>query len=38
MSDMNLNLVRIPFGWWILGEDDNFVSGIHHLDRGVQLA
>jgi len=38
ISEYGLNLVRIPFGWWILGAPPYYFSALAHLDRGVQLA
>jgi glucan 1,3-beta-glucosidase len=38
LSSWGINLVRIPFGFWIFGDHPGMVSGLHHLDRGIDLA
>jgi len=38
IRDYGLDAVRIPFSWWIIHTGTGLVSGLHHLDRGVQLA
>ena len=38
LSKWGINLLRIPIGWWILGEDPRYNSAIQVLDRGIKLA
>ena len=38
LSKWGVNLVRIPFGFWVFGDFADMVASIHHLDRGVELA
>lgn len=38
IHEYGLTHVRIPFGWWIFGDSEDYVHNISHLDRALDLA
>lgn len=38
IRELGLTHVRIPFGWWILGDSPAYYHNISHLDRALNLA
>lgn len=38
MAKNNVELIRIPVGYWLFEENESYVSGVHYLDWAMKMA